>query len=75
MHGSTTYFVWKMDLRMFTVKIESYGDILLYFCEIGNMKKYLTLVYRAPVNGNKLDKYGPGQWAYKLDKYRPCEKV
>ena len=25
-------------------KIESYGDILLYFCEIGNMKKYLTLV-------------------------------
>ena len=48
---------------MFTVKIESYGDILLYFCKIGNMKKYLTLVYRAPING------------YKLNKYRSCEKV
>ena len=30
---------------MFTAKIENYGDILLYFCEIGNMKKYLILVY------------------------------
>ena len=41
---------------MFTVKIESYGDILLYFCEIGNMKKYSILVYMTPVNGYKLDK-------------------
>ena len=47
---------------MFTVKIESYGDILLYFYEIGNMKKYLILVYMAPVNGYKLDKYGSSQW-------------
>ena len=47
---------------MFTVKIESYGDILLYFYEIGNMKKYLILVYMASVNGYKLDKYDPCQW-------------
>ena len=44
------------------VQIESYEDILLYFCEIGNMKKYLTLVYIAHVNGYKLDKYDFGQW-------------
>ena len=61
MHGSNTCFVWKMDLRMFTVKIESYGDMFLYSCEIGNMKKYLTLVYMTPINGYKLDKYGPCQ--------------
>ena len=24
-------FVWKMNLRMFLVNIESYGDIPLYF--------------------------------------------
>ena len=42
---------------MFTVKIESHGDILLYFCEIGNMKKYPILVYMTLVNGYKLDKY------------------
>ena len=73
MHGSNTCFMWKMDLRMFTIKIESYGDILLYFFEIINMKKYLILVYitlsmsinlknMALVNGYKLDKYGPSQW-------------
>ena len=45
---------------MFTVKIESYGDILLYFFEIGNMK-YLTMVYMAPINEYKLEKYGPYQ--------------
>ena len=44
-------------------KIESYGDILLYFCEIGNMKKYFTLIYMAPINEYKLDKYDPSQWA------------
>ena len=55
-------FIWKMDLKIFMVKIESYGDILLYFCEIGNMKKYLILVYMAHVNGYKLDKYGLYQW-------------
>ena len=58
---------------MFTVKIESNGDILLYFFEIGNMKKYFTwfiwplskginLTNIAPVNGYKLDKYGLDQW-------------
>ena len=46
---------------MFMVKIESYGDVLLYFCEIGNMKKYMILVYMALVNRYKLDKYDPGQ--------------
>ena len=34
MHGSNTCFVWKMNLRMFIIKIESYRDIILYFCEI-----------------------------------------
>ena len=57
MHGLNTCFIWKMDLRIFTVKIESYGEILFYFIEIGNMKKYLILVYMAHVNGYKLDKY------------------
>ena len=47
---------------MFTVKIESYEDILLYFCEIGNMKKYLILVYITSVNGYKLEKYVSCQW-------------
>ena len=72
MNGSNTCFIWKIDLRMFTVKIESYGNILLYFCEIENMKNYMILVYMAPVNGYKLDKYDPGQW-YKLDKYNPYQ--
>ena len=62
MRGSNTCFIWRMNLRMFTVKIESYGDIVLYFCEIGNMKKYLILVYMALVNGYKVDKYDPCQW-------------
>ena len=62
MYGSNTCFICKMDLRMFTVKIESYGDLLLYFCEIGNMKKYLILVYRASANVYKLNKYGISQW-------------
>ena len=48
---------------MFTIKVESYRDILLYFCEIGNMKKYLILVYMALVNGYKLGKYDLDQWA------------
>ena len=62
MHESNTRFIWKMDLRMFIIKIESYGDILFYFCEIGNMKEYLILVYMAHVNRYKLNKYGSGQW-------------
>ena len=52
---STDPWVWGIT------NIESYGGILLYFCEIGNMKKYLTLVYMTPVNGYKLDKYGSYQ--------------
>ena len=56
MHGSNTCFIWKIDLRMFTINIESYGDIFLYFCEIRNMKKYLTLVDMAHVNVYKLEK-------------------
>ena len=27
-------FCMEMDLRMFTVKIDSYGDILLYFVKL-----------------------------------------
>ena len=29
----------KIDLRMFMINIESYGNIILYFCEIGNIKE------------------------------------
>ena len=39
MHGSNTSFVWKMDLEMFMVGIESYRDIFLYFNEFGNMER------------------------------------
>ena len=46
---------------MFTVKIENYEDILLYFCEIGNMKKYMILVYMESISVYKLDKYEPDQ--------------
>ena len=42
---------------------KSYGDIILYICELGNINKYLTLVYIASVNMYKLDKYDPSQWA------------
>ena len=31
------------------------------FCEIGNMKKYLALVYMTHVNRYKLEKYCPSQ--------------
>ena len=62
MHISNTCFIWKINLIMFTIKIESNGDIFLYFCEIGNIKKYLILVYMAFVNGYKLDKYDSCQW-------------
>ena len=55
------FYMEKKHLRMFTVKIESCGDILLYFCEIGNMEKYVILVYMAFFNGYKLDKYDPCQ--------------
>ena len=64
-----------MNLKMFLVNIESYGGILLYFCEIGNMKKYLTLVYMTPINGYKLNKYEPCQWVIVIDKYGIVNKL
>ena len=51
MHGSNTNFVWKMDLKMFMVGIESCGDIFLYFYEFGNMKEIFDFGF-----------YGPRQW-------------
>ena len=33
------------------IKIESYEDIILYFCEIGNMKKIFDFVLYDPING------------------------
>ena len=33
------------------IKIESYGDIILYFCEIGNMKVIFDFVLYGLVNG------------------------
>ena len=47
MHGSNTCFVWKIDLRMFMIKIESYGDIIFYFVQLEICMKYLTLFYTA----------------------------
>ena len=51
-------FIWKMDLKMFMVKIESYGEILSYFCEI---EKYIILVCMTLINEYKLEKYNPCQ--------------
>ena len=36
---------------MFIIKIENYEDIILYFCEIGNMKEIFDFVLYDPVNG------------------------
>ena len=36
---------------MFMIRIESYGDIILYFCEIGNMKEIFYFGLYCPVNG------------------------
>ena len=33
------------------IKIESYGDIILYFCEIGNMIEIFDLFLYGPING------------------------
>ena len=51
MHGSNISFVWKMDLKMFMIGIESYGYIFLYFYEFGNMKGIFYFCF-----------YGPHQW-------------
>ena len=69
-----------MNLRMFTMKIENYQDIILYFCEIGNRKEIFD--YTAPSTSYKSRQI----WfksmdinltnmtsvnEYKLDKYDP----
>ena len=33
------------------IKIESYRDIILYFCEIGNMKEIFDFGLHNPING------------------------
>ena len=48
MHGSNTSFVWKMDLKMFMIGIESYGDIFLYFYEFGNIKRIFDFGFYDP---------------------------
>ena len=48
MHGLNISFVWKMDLKMFMVGIESYGDIFLYFYEFRNMKGIFYLGFDDP---------------------------
>ena len=35
---------------MFVINIESYGDIILYFCEIRNMKEIFDFGLYNPVN-------------------------
>ena len=47
---------------MFMVGIKSYRDIFLYFYEFGNMKGIFDFGFYDPINGYKLDKYGPCQW-------------
>ena len=42
-------FVWKMNLRMFMIEIENCGDIILYSCEIGNMKEVFDFGLYCPV--------------------------
>ena len=39
------------------IKIESYGDIILYFCGIGNMKEIFDFVLYGSI-----DKYDPSRW-------------
>ena len=51
MYGSNTSFDLKMDLKIFMVGIESYGDIFLYFYEFGNIKRIVHFGF-----------YGPHQW-------------
>ena len=48
MHGLNTSFVWKMDLKILMVGIESYKDIFLYFCEFGNMKGIFNFGFYDP---------------------------
>ena len=37
---------------MFMINIESYGDIILYFCEIGNIKEIFDFgLYMTPSTG------------------------
>ena len=36
---------------MFMIKIESYGDIILYFCKMGNVKEIFDFGLYGPVNG------------------------
>ena len=62
MHGSNTSFSWKMELKMFMVGIECYGDIFLYFYEFGNMKGIFDFGFYNFVNGYKLDKYSLCEW-------------
>ena len=51
MHESYTSFVWKINLKMFMVDIESYRYIFLYFYEFGNMKGIFDFGF-----------YDPRQW-------------
>ena len=50
MHRSNICFVWKIDLKMFMVNIESYGDIHLYFYEFENMKEIFDFGFYTLVN-------------------------
>ena len=38
----------KMDLKMFMIGIESYGDIFLHFYEFGNMKRIFDFSFYYP---------------------------
>ena len=72
MHELNTSFVWKMDLKMLMVGIESYEDIFLYFYEFGNMKRIFEFWFLWPssmgINLTNMTHVN----RYKLDKYDLC---
>ena len=44
-------FCMKNQLKLLTVRIENYGDILLYFVTLESWRKYLVLVNMTPSTG------------------------
>ena len=50
------------------VNIENYGDMLLYFCEVGNMKEIFDFGLYGRQRVIIVDKYDPHN-VFKLDKY------
>ena len=43
-------FCMIMNLRMFIIKIKNYGDLILYFVKLGNIKDIFDFCLYDPVN-------------------------